>query len=116
MDLQAIKLIIMIISVLLIGSSAVMIHLSYRRYHNRMTRHHLDEWRKLMSRDPLIQAAGGWIRWPIGSIYIFTSVFSFRECYHDDLITVYKKRIVISSIVFAVSFVLFLTIATTLPR
>ena len=115
MDTQIIKLATMITSMLLIGCSAVVLHMCYRAYYKRMKSHHPDEWRMLMNRDPVVQVAGEWIRWPSGSIYLLKSVLSIREYYHDNVIKVYKKRALISFVIFAVSFVLFI-IASALLR
>lgn len=106
----------MIISILAIGCSAAVLHISYRKYYKRMKSHHPNEWRKLMNQDPMIEAAGEWIRWPLGSIHIIKTVFSRAEYYDDNMIMVYKKRSIASFAIFLASFVLFLVIAATLPK
>jgi hypothetical protein len=46
----------------------------------------------LMKKDSLIETAGEWTRWPLGSIYLFGSVFNTSETYKDHKVEQYKKK------------------------
>ena len=68
-----------------------------------------------MNKDPLIEAAGAWIRWPGGSIYLLFSVFS-REKNEDNKINTFKARAKMFFAIFGVAFVLLLIIAIAFPQ
>lgn len=76
---------------------------------------HKNEWWALMKRDQTIDAAGEWVRWPVGSIYLFVSVFNKKVIYNDKKIEFYKKKVILFSALFLIDFIIFLSIAIMFP-
>ena len=91
MSMELISLATLLLCMVLVLGNVGLLWFSYRKYFYRMKTVHLPEWEKLMKRDPLIEAAGEWVRWPVGSIYLYTSIFDRSESYGDDEIRRYKQ-------------------------
>lgn len=91
--------------------------LFYRKYYSQMKSYHREKWLELMNRDPAIETAGEWIRWPVGSVYLLLSVFKKKEeSYNDVKLDQYKRITVISFTIFIVSFIILLIISALLPK
>ncbi len=105
MGAELVSLVALFSCMLLVLASVGLLWFSYRKYFSRMKAAHPLEWDKLMKRDPLIDAAGAWVRWPVGSIYLYTSIFRRSETYGDDEIKRYKQDAVKYSLVLVLSVV-----------
>lgn len=113
---EIIKLSLLMLSLLVIMGGFLFFTSYYRKYYSYMKKSHKDEWWALMKRDSLIETAGEWTRWPLGSIYLLGSVFKISETYNDQQVEHYKKRTRLSFFVFIASFVIFLLMASIFPR
>lgn len=113
---ETIKLSIFILLLGLVGYSFVAFNIYYRKYYKYMKQFHQDKWWELMSKDPMVENAGEWIRWPLGSVYLINSVFKLREDYNDEQVLIYKKRVVSFFASFIVAFILLLITAALLPK
>lgn len=69
-----------------------------------------------MSKDPMVEGAGEWIRWPLGSVYLINSVFRLGTDYNDKQVGIYKKKTVFYFVLFVGSFILLLGVAILLPK
>ena len=89
---EIIKLSLLMLSLLVIMGGFLFFTSYYRKYYSYMKKSHKDEWWALMKRDSLIETAGEWTRWPLGSIYLLGSVFKISETYNDQQVEHYKKE------------------------
>ena len=108
--------IIPMIAVVIFCFSLLLFYISYIRYRDYMKKNHHDEWEKLTNRDPLINACGEWIRWPVGSIYFLLSVFDLSRHYDDLKLNVLKQRTYYLFIIFIISILALMLIAVLLPK
>ncbi len=116
MIFAAIKLCSMLLTALLVVFSLLIFISSYRKYYNFMKTAHNDKWWELMKRDPLVDAAGEWVRWPIGSIYLLTSIFNKKETYNDKIIETHKNKATLAILTFGISLIAFFVIAVVFPK
>jgi hypothetical protein len=98
------------------GFSFLAFMLAYRRYYNYMKKAHKDKWFELMRRDPLVESAGAWIRWPVGSIHLIFSIFDTCETYGDKNVKQYKRCTVVLFCAFIIAFVSFFAICAAWPN
>ncbi|KAF0145013.1 MAG: hypothetical protein FD156_1340 [Nitrospirae bacterium] len=113
---EIIKLSIMLLIMLILLCSFLFFYGYYRKYYKYMKTAHKEEWWSLMKRDPLVDGAGEWVRWPVGSIYLIISIFKTTETYNDKKVEYYKKKATQFFISFVISFICFLIIAALLPK
>lgn len=113
---EIIKLAISFILILVVLASFAAFTIYYRKYYIHMKAFHRDEWWKLMAKDRIVELAGEWERWPLGSSYFFSSVFKLGETYQDDKVKNYKRKTVNSFFLFIISFLLLLITAMLLPK
>ena len=85
--------------------SLVLFFSFYRKYYKHMKSKHIEHWKNLMNKDPVVELAGEWIRWPVGSIYLLLSIFNLSESYSDEKVRYYKKY---ATFFFTTSIILFL--------
>lgn len=113
---EIIKLSIMLLIMLMLLCSFLFFYGYYRKYYKYMKTAHKEEWWNLMKRDPLVEGAGEWVRWPVGSIYLIISILKTTETYNDKKVEYYKKKAAQFFISLAISFICFLIIAALLPK
>lgn len=112
---ERIKVLIFIFLLVSAMSSFMVFYITYRRYYKYLKSSHHDKWWQLMSKDPIVDAAGEWIRWPAGSVYVLLSVFKMSETYNDIKIEIYKKTSVVSFVVFMTFFIFLLFESMIMP-
>jgi hypothetical protein len=78
---------------------------THRHYHEYLRRHWPGERERLVKRDSVADAFGEWIRWPVGSAWLFFSIFNLGETYGDNTIRRYKQRAMIYFTLFVGLFV-----------
>jgi len=109
------KLIILVFLLASATSGFAVFYITYRRYYKYLKKTHHDKWWQLMSKDPMVDAVGEWVRWPGGSIYLFFSVFKISETLNDEKIGRYKKTSTVAFVFFFVFFILLLFVSMILP-
>jgi hypothetical protein len=110
------KLALLMLSLLSVMGSFLLFNRYYRKYYRHMKENHENEWWNLMKKDSLIETAGEWIRWPLGSTYLIASVFKLSETYNDQQVEHFKKKARLSFFIFILSFVMVILIAALFPR
>jgi hypothetical protein len=75
-------------------------------YHRHLRKRHPEEYKKLELQDKLVEATGGWIRWPVGSIGPILALFNIKEHYGDRDLFHLQKKALIWFIICVVGFIL----------
>jgi hypothetical protein len=78
----------------------------YNAYQRHLRENHLDEYKRLVLKDKLIEAAGAWIRWPVGSAYPIFAVFNIKQYYGDHHLFSLQKKVLIWFVICVVGFIL----------
>jgi len=112
---ETIKIFILIFLLASAMCSFTVFYITYRRYYKYLKTSHHDKWWQLMSKDPIVDAVGEWIRWPSGSVYLLLSVFRISESYNDIKIGRYKKTSLISFLIFITFFISLLFVSMKMP-
>ena len=87
----------------------VLFFISYRKYCRHFKLNHYDKYKELMNKDPVVDAVGEWIRWPVGSVYLLMSLFSTtdKSLNMDTALEKCQKQSRIYLYALAVNFVIF---------
>jgi hypothetical protein len=107
------------LSMILIGTgwwaiSLFLFSKAYRAYYLTLKRKYPGRFTSLMTKDPLVDAYGEWIRWPVGSVYLFIDAFS-RSSADPVEVAVQKARIRRYLIHFGVAVVFTFSLAILFP-
>jgi len=71
----------------------VLFFIHYIRYYKYIKANHAETFQGLMNRDPFVDTIGEWIRAPIGSIYLFASIFQLSKTKNCEDATQVKLKI-----------------------
>lgn len=78
----------------------------YNAYQRHLRENHPDEYKRLVLKDKLIEAAGEWIRWPVGSAYPIFAVFNIKQYYGDHHLFSLQKKALIWLVICVAGFIL----------
>jgi hypothetical protein len=65
---------------------------NYKKYYEYLKNNHNHEFFILVKRDSVLDVAGEWVRWPIGSIWLIFSIFQVKQYYNDFFILELKRK------------------------
>jgi hypothetical protein len=86
---------------------SIFIFISYfNKYQRRLKLKHPNEYKKLVLKDRLVETAGDWIRWPIGSAGPLLAIFHIKRRYEDDDLSSQQNRALIWLCLFLASLIL----------
>jgi len=78
----------------------------FNKYQQRLKQKHPNEFKKLVLKDRLVETAGDWIRWPIGSAGPLLAIFNIKRRYDDDDLSSQQNRSLIWLSLFLASLIL----------
>jgi len=82
---------------------------NFRAALNHLKTKHPKEFKEIKNKDSLIDAAGSWIRWPVGSAYSLFSVLNPKENFSDKELIQKKRRAMIYFCIFILGFIVTIT-------
>lgn len=86
-------MVLAILLVLIQPIVVVLFFMYYTRYYKHTKVNHAETFQELMRRDPFVDSIGEWIRAPIGSVYLFASIFQLSKAKNCDDATQVKLKI-----------------------
>jgi hypothetical protein len=78
----------------------------FNKYQRRLKQTHPNEYNKLRLKDSLVEVAGDWIKWPLGSAGPLLAIFNIKKQYDDDILSSQQNRALIWLCIFLSSFIL----------